>query len=308
MKKQPDNKSLHNEGLKKLSKSTLIICGIVRNCGRNLKKNIQTINQLCDLAKDYHVVMFENDSTDNTKQILTDWAEERKKVHVSLNDFNTVTIPEKHSVVNPIFSIHRIEKMAKYRNYYLDYIDKEKLSGDYVIIVDLDVHKIYIKGIINSFALEYEWDALAANGISRAPSSFFRKRYYDAYALIECGQENSPQTEYSIKATQYKWAFLKPGMPLIRVASAFGGLAIYKREAIANCRYGILPNEDKTVECKTEHFFFYQQMKAREFDKIYINPAMCVIYQTQVINTIRRFLRKILVHSVFRSHKFMVFC
>ncbi|MCL1932276.1 MAG: hypothetical protein FWF53_00465 [Candidatus Azobacteroides sp.] len=282
-----------NEGLKKLSESTLIICGIVRNCGKNLKKNIRTINHLCDLAKDYRVVMFENDSVDNTEQILTDWANERKNVHISLNDFNTITIPEKHSEVNPIFSAHRIKKMAEYRNYYLDYIDKENLPGDYVIVVDMDVREIHIKGIILSFALNYEWDALAANGISRAPSSFFRKRYYDTYALIECGQEHIPQTEDSIQAAQYKWAFLEPNMPLIRVASAFGGLAVYKRKAIANCRYGVLMNEDKKVECKTEHFFFYRQMKANGFDKVYINPAMCVKYQTQVMNTIRRFLKKI---------------
>jgi hypothetical protein len=291
--KKPNKKSRLNEGLKNLSESTIIVCGIVRNCEKNLKKNIRTINYICDLAKDFYVVMFENDSTDNTKRVLTDWANERKNVHISLNDFNTTTIPEKRTAINPAFSIHRIEKMASYRNYYLDYIEKENLHGDYVIIADMDVRKIYSEGIIDSFALNYEWDALAANGISHAPSTYFRKRYYDSYALIACGQENVPQTEQSIKAAQYKWAFLKPGMPLIRVASAFGGLAIYKQKAIANCRYGVLLNDDKNVECKTEHFFFHRQMKENGYDKIYINPALHVTYQTQVINTLRRFLRKI---------------
>jgi hypothetical protein len=181
--------------------------------------------------------------------------------------------------------------MAFYRNNYLDYIEKENLKGDYVIVVDMDVRRIYPEGIIRSVALNYEWDALAANGVSRAPSAFFRKRYYDSYALIECGQENIPQTEDSIKATQYKWAFLKPDMPLVRVASAFGGLAIYRREAISNCRYGVSLNKDEKVECRTEHFYFHQQMKSNGYDKIYINPAMRVTYQTQVINTIRRLLK-----------------
>jgi len=284
---------MQSAGLKKLSESTIIVCGIVRNCGKNLKKNIQTINYLCDLANNYHVVIYENDSTDKTKQILKNWNNERKNVHISLNDFNTITIPKKQSEINPIFSAYRIEKMALYRNYYLDYIDKENLKGDYVIIVDMDVRKIYLKGIISSFALNYEWDALAANGISRAPSSFFRKRYYDSYALIECGQENIPQTEYSIKAAQYKWAFLKPKMPLMRVASAFGGLTIYKREAIQHCRYGILLNNDKKVECRTEHFYFHQQMKINGYDKIYINPAMIIKYQTHVWETIGMILKKL---------------
>jgi hypothetical protein len=281
---------MQNEGLKKLSESTIIVCGIVRNCGKNLKKNIRTINQICDLAKNYQVVMFENDSVDNTKQILTDWANERKNIHISLNDFNTITIPKKSNTeVNPAFSVHRMEKMTSYRNQYLDYMEKENLEGDYVMIVDMDVRKICKKGIIESFALNYEWDALTANGVSRAPSSFFRKRYFDSYALIECGQENIPQTEESIKAKHYKWAFLKPNMPLIRVASAFGGLAIYKRKAIENCRYVVVLNDDKRVECKVDHYSFHEQMRANGYDKIYINPALYVKYQTQIINTIRRF-------------------
>ena len=282
-----------NEGLKKLSEAVIIVCGIVRDCGANLKKNIRTINQLCDLAKDYHVVMYENDSKDNTKQILSDWAKERKNVHISLNDFNTITIPEKHSTANPIFSVHRIEKMAKYRNYYIDFINKEKLQGNFIIVADLDVKKIDINGIVNSFAAKEDWDAITANGISRSFSSRFRKRYHDTYALVAYGREDIPQTEKSIVDAQYQWAYMKSGMPLIRVASAFGGLAIYSREAIKNCRYGVLLNNDEKVESRAEHFFFYQQMKANGFDRIYINPAMHVKYQTQVMNTIRRFMKKI---------------
>jgi hypothetical protein len=276
-----------------LSESTIIVCGIVRDCGKNLKKNIATINQVCDLAKNYHVVIFENDSVDNTKQIVTNWANERKNVHISLNDFHTVTIPKKQSAVNPVFSASRIEKMASYRNYYFDYIEKENLPGDYVIVVDMDVKKIDVNGIVNSFAVRYDWDAITANGTSRSFSSKFRKRYHDTYALVACGQENIPQSEKSIVEAQYQWAFLKPGMPMIMVASAFGGLAIYKRDAIKNCRYGVLLNEDEKVESRAEHFFFHQQMKKNGYDKIYINPAMHVTYQTQVMNTIRRFLKKI---------------
>jgi glycosyltransferase involved in cell wall biosynthesis len=249
--------------------------------------------KLCRMAKDYHVVVFENDSTDHTKQILQEWTDTEKNVYVSLNDFGTVTIPDKKGSVNPMFSAYRNEKMAGYRNYYLDYIEKENLPGDYIIVVDLDVRKIRPEGIVNSFLLDYEWDALTANGISRAPSSFYRRRYFDTYALVECGKESVPQTEQSIRAVQYRWAFMRPGMPLFRVSSAFGGLAIYKREAIKNCRYGVLMNEDEKVESRAEHFYFHQQMKARGYDKIFINPAIQVRYQTHVMETVKRLLKRL---------------
>ena len=290
-----NNNLLQNGGLKKLSESAIIVCGITRNCGKNLEKNIRTINQLCDFAKNYHVVIYENDSVDNTKQILTNWANERKNIHVSLNTFNKITIPEKCSSVNPFFSVHRIERMASYRNSYLEYIEKENLEGDYIIMVDLDVNKIYIDGVLNSFAVCYDWDAITANGISRSFSSKLRKRYYDTYALIECGQENIPQTEKSITDAKRQWSFLKPGMPLIRVVSAFGGLSIYKREAIRNCRYGVLLNDNERIESRTEHLFFYHQMKANGYDKIYINPAMYVSYHSMsmvIMEIIRKRLKK----------------
>jgi glycosyltransferase involved in cell wall biosynthesis len=251
---------------------------------------------ICNRAKNYHVVIFENDSTDSTKQILQEWAETEKNIHISLNDFGTITIPAKKDLVNPMFSAYRNEKMAGYRNYYLDYIEKENLPGDYVIIIDPDVRKIKPEGVVNSFSLDYEWDALTANGVSRAPSSFYRRRYFDTYALVECGKEILPQTEQGIRRVQYKWAFMRPGMPLFRVASAFGGLAIYKREAIRNCRYGVLMNEDKKVESRAEHFYFHQQMKERGYDKIFINPAIQIRYQTHVMETIKRLLKKLWPH------------
>jgi glycosyltransferase involved in cell wall biosynthesis len=281
-----------NRGRKKISESTIIVCAIVRDCGKNLQKNIYTINKICDIAKQYHVVVFENDSIDNTKQVLLKWAENRENIHVSLNDFNSKTIPSKTATVNRFFSKARIEKMAKYRNYYMDYMETNKIEADYVIVVDLDVSKIYPDGILSSFGTEQDWDCITANGYIYSPSVMFKKRYYDAYALIECGMEDMPQTEKKIREVQYQWTFLKRGQPLIRVASAFGGLAIYKKEAISGCRYGVLDNTGEKVECRTEHVHLYRQMKENGYDRIYVNPAMYIRYQTQAVNTIRQIFKR----------------
>jgi hypothetical protein len=281
-----------NKGREKLSKSTIIVCAIVRDCGKNLQKNIHTINEICDIAKQYHVIAFENDSIDNTKQMLRKWTENQKNIYVLLNDFNSTTIPSQNTTVNRFFSKARIEKMAKYRNYYLEYIETNKIEADYVIVVDLDVSKIYLDGILSSFGAEQDWDCIAANGYIYSPSVMFKKRYYDTYALIECGMEDIPQTEKKIKEAQYQWTFLKQGQPLIRVASAFGGLAIYKKEAISGCRYGVIDNMDDRIECRTEHVHLYWQMKKNGYDKIYINPAMYIRYQTQVVNTIRQIFKR----------------
>ncbi len=282
------------KGKETLASSSIIVCGIARDCGRNLKKNIKVIDMLCNLAKEYQVIIFENDSTDNTKQVLKDWKDNRPNVYVSLNDFNQLTIPKKEKglKINPLFSCSRIEKMAKYRNFYLDYIEQNNIVGDYVVVLDLDVNKIFINGLIQSFSFINDWDAITANGYSRAFSSRFRRRYHDTYALIEQGKATIPKKEEDIVGDQYRLAKLVPGMPLIPVLSAFGGLTIYRREAINGCRYGVLKNNDETIECLTEHSFLYNQMKAKGYDKICINPEMQLKYQTQVFNTIKRFFKK----------------
>ena len=282
------------KGKRILSESDIIVCSIVRDCGRGLKRNIPLIDSLCDLSKNYQVIIFENDSVDKTKSILEDWAKKRKNISVLSETHNTVTIPpkEKNSLVNPYYSEARISKMARYRNMYLSYIEEKKLEADYVIIVDLDVYRISLDGILSSFGVNEDWDAITANGISRSFSSKLRKRYHDAYALTECGLEDIPQTEETINKNRYEWAKLKSGIPLVRVASAFGGLGIYKKKTIEGCRYGVIYNDDPRVECKTEHFYLYKEMKQKGYDKIYINPSMYVRYQKQFWNTINRFLKQ----------------
>lgn len=267
-------------GRTKMNVKSLIICGIVRDCAKGIRRNRPVIDKLCSMIQDPKVVLFENDSKDDTKILLQQWADDCDYVHVECDDFNTITIPSSHEVsgVNPSFSAKRINKMAHYRNQYLEYIKNNNMVADYVLVVDLDLKKIDIEGIIHSLSIADTWDVVAANGIIYSPSTFFRRRYNDTFALVEKGEENLPQTEQSIKEKQYKWAHLKKGMPLQPVYSAFGGLAIYRFDSIKDCRYSVLKNNDPKVEVRCEHFALCQQMHEKGYNRIFINPAMKVVY------------------------------
>ena len=54
----------------KPSLSSIIICSIVRNAEKGLINNIPIIDALCEHFNDYKIIIYENDSTDNTKNIL----------------------------------------------------------------------------------------------------------------------------------------------------------------------------------------------------------------------------------------------
>jgi hypothetical protein len=281
--------------MKPLNESFIIICGIVRNAEKGLKKNIPVINSLCDKAKDYRVVIYENDSKDNTKQILQEWKVNKgiDKIHLLLNDgiISGNTIPSSKGVsCNPFFSRTRIEKMAFLRNQYLHYVRKMNWQADYVIVADLDIEVLFLDGILSSFLSDYEWDAITAYGYSLSP--YLKRRYHDTYALVELKKENESQTEKKIKKLASEYGKIqRKGMP-VRVFSAFGGLAIYRYEAIKDIDYKVIQNHDDRVEVYCEHYSIYLQMKKMGYDRVYINPNMYLKYQAVTLNIIFKLIKR----------------
>lgn len=281
--------------MKPISDSTIIICSIVRNAEKGLRKNIPQITALCEHFKDFKIFVYENDSKDNTKTLLENWHQsDPSNVFVSLNTTNaenSIPSASESGDVNPFYSRKRIEKMANLRNTYLEFVEKKGWLSDYLMVVDLDVAWINVDNILSSFEKD-KWDAVTAYGYSISPK--LRNRYHDTYALTEFGDEMNPQTEYKTKQLSEKYASIVPNTEWIRVFSAFGGLAIYRFECLQGVRYKALDNDDKRVEVKCEHFSIYKQMAERGFDKVYINPKMVLKYQNLTVGIVWRSLCRML--------------
>ena len=273
--------------MKPLKEAIVIICSIVRNAERGLKANIPVIDSFCQYCMDFKIVIYENDSIDKTKFLLTKWADkDRSRIHILLNDTDAShTIPTKREVnCNPFYSYKRISKMTDLRNKYMDYVNNQRWDADYMIVVDLDVAQLNLKGMLSSFSSKIEWDAVTAFGYSTSPR--LCRRYHDTYALTEVGNEEKPQTEKIIKELSYKYRKLKSSDQWVKVFSAFGGLAIYRFEAVKGLRYETIRNDDRHVEVRCEHYSLYQQMAAHGYDRVYINPAMRLKYQRVTVKII----------------------
>lgn len=266
--------------MKAPAESTVIVCGIVRNAAKGLKRNIPAITKVCSRFKDYKVIIFENDSTDDTKNLLASWQKSNpERINCIMVDMKSGnTIPKVGTVDgNPFFSEIRNTKMASYRNRYLDFIDEHNWTADYLIVVDLDVYRIYPETVPSSFFDCPEWDAVTAFGYSTSPK--LRRRYHDTYIFQEWEKRGEVQTESYMIQSAEKYGSLKPGDPWVRVAAAFGGLAIYRFEAIKGLRYKVIPNNDPQVTVYGEHYSIYYQMRERGFDRFYLNPSMYLKYQ-----------------------------
>lgn len=282
--------------MKEISSKTIIICSIVRDAETGLKNNIPVIDKLCSLFKDYRIYVYENDSKDKTKEILKEWhSQSPEKIHISINDVDaTKTIPtDQKMTVNPFFSRKRIGKMVNIRNNYIRYIKEQNWEADYIMVVDMDVAQLFLDGILSSFKSDIQWDAVTAFGYSTSPK--LRRRYHDTYALTMWGDENNPQTEEKIKINADKLGKLKPTDNWIRVFSAFGGLAIYKFEAVKGIEYKLIPNEDDRIEVKCEHFSITKQMAEKGYNKFYINPSMELKYQRLTLSIILKRIKNILL-------------
>ncbi|MFM8807112.1 MAG: hypothetical protein ACKOD1_07095, partial [Sphingomonadales bacterium] len=102
----------------------------------------------------------------------------------------------------------------------------------------------------------------------------------DSFALVPQGEESISKTESSIKGLQSRFKLDKKSDRLVPVASAFGGLSIYK---IAG---GVLPlykadaNPDPRVEAVCEHVAFARYFVDAADRGVKINPRMHLRYQT----------------------------
>ena len=273
-----------------VSEKTIIICGILRNAEKGLHRNIPVVDRLCHHFKDFHIVIYENDSTDNTKEVLRVWSNTNpEKIHVLLEDtVKKESVFSAKAVRKDPFV--RTQKLGECRNRYLSYIEEQGWGADFLMVIDLDVAHIDEKAILTSFNSDVDWDAVAAFGYSLSPK--FKRRYHDSFALTEYGDENNPQTHEKVVGLADKYGKLKPTDEWIRVYAAFCGIAIYKFEALKGFRYVTYPNDDPVVKCRCEHYSAGKYMAKRGYDKFYINPGMVLKYQDLswriIINSIKR--------------------
>ncbi|MCQ2095118.1 MAG: hypothetical protein MJY59_00030 [Bacteroidaceae bacterium] len=294
---------LYQQGKKDTADKTVVVCGMVRDCGGELARNIPAIKAVVSCFQDYRIAVLENNSIDDTKDVLRRWAASDRKVHVSVNDFDETKYGEIEVDYSsaPHFRLAKIQKYVDYRNRLFDLVDSMDFEHDYLIVVDLDVARIDAEGVMTSFGYAGEWDAITANGYSH--SVLLRRRYHDTYPLCEYGRESLPQRIDELYDYRSMFAPLRKGMPFVRVFSAYGGLAIYRRQAVKGLRYKAIANSGEGIQTRCEHFSICLQMAENGYDKVFINPNMEILYQRIDRKSVIRYLRNLLSKRKEQSYR-----
>jgi hypothetical protein len=245
-----------------LKNKSATIVGTARDIQKYLYYTIKKIEMISSLFGNINIIVYENDSIDDTLDILNKWKNNSK--------YNIKIISEKN------LPGKRTQRLSYARNILLN--EALKLNNEYFIVMDLDdVNSLLTKKrFVSSFLYNNDWSCLCANQ---------KYNYYDLWALRtkddwlnydcwdciknkkESGKEYDKEYE---KCVGSKFKNLKPQKDLLEVNSCFGGLAIYKTKYIKNCKY--YGGEGDKEVC--EHVNFNKEIIEKNKGKIFINTNM----------------------------------
>jgi hypothetical protein len=248
-------------GKRRCENARIGIIGCARDIQEQVYKTIFQIEKLGELFQDYRVFIYENDSEDQTATILDVWKTSNPKVTVHSEKIN---LPRLYDL-----STHRFELMAQIRNKTAQFARENFQNFDYICVLDLDLrHGFSLNGILNSMGYFGWWDVITANGIDQQANYYYDLATYYEKDFTESMVEQKPGKPYA----NIKKGFERPrfycGEPLKLVASAFGGLAIYRTEVFIKGKYN---------EKLCDHASFHKSIIDQGYSNIFINPSMVVI-------------------------------
>jgi hypothetical protein len=223
---------------KNLMKSTnVIIYGTIRDIEEHFIKSFTNIDLLCSFFNNVYIIIFENDSLDNTRNLLTNW---------SLSS-NTNII--KHIILennlNSRFP-HRAHRLTYCRNQILNYIFDNNLNKSYQYVIHCDLDDRFwaldYDSICNCFQYDLNsWDAMFPVNTNYSYYDFWALRCNETWFnknIFCCEIENNEKyNEFENHVPDFCSFLKKNKNTLINVNSAFNGIGIYKISSLNNCRY-----------------------------------------------------------------------
>ncbi len=196
---------------------------------------------------DARVFVYENNSTDNTKDMLEMWTAMNNRVIVKCETISDSEM-KAHCIARSMDNTPcRMEMIAYARNRLMEMLEETDIGTreeDRIIMFDADVNCVMsAQPLIDLLKRkDNDYDALFANGISQ------RKNYYDISAYYDMYYPFGLELVDEKKVFGEKYKSLIQQIPTIAprifVMSAFGGIGIYRASCIRGLRYKGTITED----------------------------------------------------------------
>lgn len=216
------------------------LAAIARNIGDKLMNFQLFAGEFMDEFRDARVFVYENNSTDSTKQRLYQWAALNNRVTVKCEDIDEETM-KTHCLARTMDNKPcRMEAIAYARNRLMEMLEETDIGSrdeDRIIMVDADIHCMMsaepMIQILKRGSNDY--DALFANGLSQRKNYYDLSAYYDMYYPF--GLEMIDEKRVFGEKYKSMGQSIPTNSPRFPVVSAFGGIGIYKASCIRGLRY-----------------------------------------------------------------------
>jgi len=262
--------SRRTHGSEVLENSVIAVVGLARNCGQHLAANLVRLSAVTSRSKDWRVLICENDSTDDTKQVANSFAA------VSNGRASAITRDLGRADRSNEYAGPRTEALAEYRAECQEWVRRNFWGSDYTIVIDWDAWGGWcINGAMTGLsylATEEQAFGMASVSLLQHPQLSYDQEkqslvrgstwvHYDCWAL----RLNSYWDDHSAGAGGWKHGWLPMiGSPPVRVCSAFGGFAIYKTGDFLRGTYS-------GQDC--EHVTFHRSIAEATGKALYLNPS-----------------------------------
>lgn len=278
----------------KVSDLNLAVGILARNCADALAANIDRVENLCSKFKCASIAIYENNSTDSTKNILKEW-----KACSNYNIFlqsEDLVFPPKESIERyPSKGYTRIQRMADCRNKLQGLLSE--IPSDITILIDIDLASFDANEICAAIEkAPADWGGIFANSYSTRYKKQKLEKIpiqYDTYAIVKANEE----------PLDYGRIYLNPVTSVIRgrlidhcvqknayypVKSAFGGVGVYKTCVIKDLIYTVpVPSKwEKYNAVLCEHYSVNSQILDKGL-RCYICRDMKSIYGTKKKNGLK---------------------
>ena len=252
--------------MRDLKRKAVVVCAVVRDSDQSLQRIVDTVLRSFSSFREVHWCLVESDSRDETLRHLEQLAQSVPNFHyVSLGNLEH-RFPK------------RTQRIAYCRNVYRRIVawSPRYFGVKYVAVLDADhVNFGLTQEAVDSVFSRKDWDACFANQFGK---------YYDLYALRHEHWNSSDmvasarffsrisgvdEPTATAKLFYHRMVDLSPKTNWIRVASAFGGLGIYRKGLLRLSRYRGELRGQSVCEHVPFHMGFAFWRK-----RLFINPAL----------------------------------
>ena len=257
----------------------LLVVGLVRNGVGKVDADVERLQRALRTFSSVQWLLIESDSEDGTLDVL-------RRLSATVPGFEFLSL----GALAPGMA-QRTARIAHCRNQYLERLENDPryTEIDFALMADFDgINELIDEAAILSCWERSDWDVCTAN--QAGP-------YYDVWALRhplwspnDCKAshqflvQSGVSHEDALAATVFsRMITVRPDRPWIEVESAFGGLAIYRREVLPGLRYQGLTDAGEEV---CEHVGLHAAIRARG-GRVFLNPRLICAGRTEHTRPLR---------------------